>query len=311
MGMDRVAATARAVPAGAPGGEAGLTLAALIDVLDRADEVLVRTRPRPRRAALHRPSAARTVADRWDPLRDQDLRPGASARRPGRTSRALVGPAGTNRPVPRVVPARAVPLRSVPSAPPARLPAVHASAGAPVRDAVRPPAATRVTPPLATRLRAALASVARRAASWGAGPGGAHLAWNAPAPVRVYRAGPPPVPAPRRGDPPVELRELPSTPTASAPPRPARTAPPQSTPVRPRPSGRTTPVRPLRSPALSTVRRIPPLPPVHGSVPNRARSPGGVRGSPGTGPARGSPPWWPEPGRAPSARTAPVFLRGS
>ena len=294
MGMDRVAAAARALPAEPSGTEAGLTLAALIDVLDRADEVLVRTPPRPRRAALHRPPASRTVAGRWDPLRDRDVLPASTARRPGGTSRAVVRSAGTDRPVPRpaprVVPARAVPLRPVPPAPPARLPVVAAPFSA------APAAAALSRTPLRARLRAALAAMVRRAALWGAGPDGAHLAWNAPPPARVYRAtlSAPPSAA-RRVDPPVVLRELPSTPTTPPVAR-AVQAPVPASRVDPRPAVRRTPVRTLRTPALSTVRRIPPLRPAPGAVPSRARSPGGVRGSPGSGPARGSPPWWPEPG---------------
>ena len=66
MGMEQTAAAAAAVPAG----DAGLTLAGLIDVLDRADHVLGAHRPRPRRAVVHRSPAMRMVADRWDPLRE-------------------------------------------------------------------------------------------------------------------------------------------------------------------------------------------------------------------------------------------------
>lgn len=297
MGMDRAAATARALPAEPSGTEAGLTLAALIDVLDRADEVLVRTPPRPRRAALHRSPVARNVADRWDPLRDLDARPGATVSRPGTTSRAIARPGGTDRSVPRsaprVVPARAVPLRSVPPAPPARLPVAPAPSSA--AAGARLPA-SRPRTPVGARLRAAFRAVVRRAALWGAGPGGAHLAWNAPPPARVYRGTiPQPPAAARRVDPPVVLHEMPSTPTTRPAPPPARPPLPPAR-VHPRPTGRVTPVRPLRTPALSTVRRIPPLPPAPGAVPSRARSPGGIRGSPGSGPARGSPPWWPEPG---------------
>ena len=282
MGMDRAAAAARAVPGDDAGSDAGLTLAALIDVLDRADEVLVRTRPRPRRSAMHRSPAARSAA-----ARSSAVRSAPAARRSGSTSRAVLGSSATDRPVPRVVPARSVPLRSVPPAPPARVPVVLAQ-----------PATQPSRPPVGVRLRAVLSAVVRRAALWGAGPGGAHLAWNAPPPPRVYRAsGARPAAAARTVDPPVVLRELPSTPTTppTTPPA-ARTAGPVAHP-RPRAAVRNTPARPLRIPALSTVRRIPPLPPAPGGVPNRARSPGGVRGSPGSAPARGSPPWrWPDPG---------------
>lgn len=299
MGMDRAAAAARAVPAEPSGTDAGLTLAALIDVLDRADEVLVRTRPRPRRGAMHRPASARTVADRWDPLRDLDARSASPVRRAGGTSRAVVRSAGTGRPVPRVVPARAVPLRSVPAAAPVPVQASPApGAGAVATASPAAPAShpeRRTGTPFGARLRAAVSAVVRRAALWGAGPGGAHLAWNAPRPVRVYRAASTGTPPERRQvDPPVVLRELPSTPTVPPAPRSARPQVPMTS--APRPAVGRTPVRSLRAPALSTVRRIPPLPAARGTVPSRARSPGGVRGSPGCGPARGSPPWWPEPG---------------
>ncbi len=269
MGTEQTAAAAAAVPADRSAGDPGLTLAGLIDVLDRADEALGPRRHRPRRAVVHRSPAMRMVADRWDPLRESApyaaTRPGAFRGTPSRP-----------------VPTRPVPLRSVRPAPPARVPAAPAAPAGPVRPAPAP------EPPRG--LLAALRSLVRRAALWGAGPDGAHLAWGGPLPRPVYR----PV-APRTTgrlaterrlvDPPVVLRELPSTPTD----RPAAPSPAAAT-------GTPAP-RVERWVRPGTVGRLPArLPAPRGPVPSRARSPGGIRGSPGTAPARGSPPWWPEPG---------------
>jgi hypothetical protein len=257
MGMEQTAAAA-AVPA-----DPGLTLAGLIDVLDRADAGLGPRRPRPRRAVVHRSPAMRVVADRWDPLRES-------------------APYGTPRPgslrgTPRPLPLRTVPLHSVRPAPAARVPA----------PAVAPPMPARPAPaPEPRGLRAALRSLVRRVSLWGAGPGGAHLAWGAPPPPPVYRPGAIRTTTPRRPvDPPVVLRELPSTPTN----RPAAPSPAAA--------GGTTAPRVERWVRPGSVGRLPTrLPAPRGSVPTRARSPGGIRGSPGSAPARGSPPWWPEPG---------------
>jgi hypothetical protein len=114
------------------GRDSARTLAGLIDVLDRADGATPRRRPLPRHAA-----AARAAA----------YRPGA---------------------------VRTVPLRSVRPAPPAR------PAPAPFR--ARPPA-----PALdgASTSAGLLARLARRVALWGAGPGGAYLAWSSSTPVAV------------------------------------------------------------------------------------------------------------------------------
>jgi hypothetical protein len=264
MGTEQTAAAA-AVPTG----EAGLTLAGLIDVLDRADDGVGPRRPRPRRAVVHRSPAMRMVADRWDPLRE--------------SAPYAVPRPGTLRGTPsRPLPVRTVPLRSVRPAPPARVPAPAVAPAPPVRPAPAPEPSGG--------LRAALRALVRRVALWGAGPGGVHLAWGAPPPPPVYR----PVPIRTTGrraadrrpvDPPVVLRELPSTPTnRPAAPSPAAAtgtpAPRVERWVRPGSAGRL-PVR---------------LPAPRGPVPSRARSPGGIRGSPGSAPARGSPPWWPEPG---------------
>jgi hypothetical protein len=243
---------------------AGLTLAGLIDVLDRADDALGPRRPRPRRAVVHRSPATRMVADRWDPLRE----------------------AAPSRPVPtRPMRARTVPLRPVPPAPAARVPARPAPAATPA--ALPAPGAGA---PRGARWLAALRTLVRRAALWGAGPDGVHLAWGAPPPRPVYRPGA----VQRTGqrtvdrrpvDPPVVLRELPSTPTnRPAAPSPAAAigtpAPRVERWVRPGTAGRL----PARLPAR------------RGPVPSRARSPGGIRGSPRTPRVRGSPPEEPEPG---------------
>jgi hypothetical protein len=260
MGTEQAAAAAT-VPNGPP--NAGLGLAGLIDVLDQADGALGPRRPRPRRAAVHRSPSMRLVADRWDPLREF-------------APRAATRPTSLRAAPSRHLHSRPVPLRSVRPAPPARVPA--------------PVPAAAPLPPAPRGLRAGLRSFVRRMALWGAGPGGAHLAWGAGRPPPVYRAGALVPPARRAADrrpvdPPVVLRALPSTPTtgpaASSSAAALRTSAPRVERwVRPGTAGRL----PARLPAP------------RGPVPSRARSPGGIRGSPGTDPAHGFPPWWPEPG---------------
>jgi hypothetical protein len=254
MGTERAAAAA--VPEAT-----GLTLAGLIDVLDRAEDGLGPRRPRPRRAVVHRSPAMRIVADRWDPLRE-------------------TSPHAAGRPVPRSgVPvrplhSRPVPLRSVRPAPPARVPA--------------PPAP--LPAPAPRGLRAAVRAFVRRMALWGAGPDGAYLAWGGPRPTPVYRAGVGGSAGRRAADrrpvdPPVVLRELPSVPTHTS-----AAASPAALPRPPAP-------RVERWDRPGTAGRLPArVPAPRGAVASRARSPGGIRGSPGTAPARGSPPWWPDPG---------------
>jgi len=135
--------------------------------------------------------------------------------------------------------ARAVPLRPVPAAPaalPGRVPGA----------ARRTPTVT-VVPEPERRPITGLRDLARRAALWGAGPQGEHLAWRTPEPAprpplrprlraltrrialwgsgprgeHLAWGGPAPVAALRQVDPPVVLRELPSTPTI----RPAASSP--------------------------------------------------------------------------------------
>ncbi len=215
--------------------------------------------------------------------------------------------------------ARAVPLRSVPMAPPARpaRPAV-ASMRAPtvtvvpdrerrpltgLRDLTRRVAlwgggahgeylAWRTPEPApAMPLRPRLRAFTRRIALWGAGSRGEHLAWGAPAPATA------PVPAPRRVDLPVVLRELPSTPTI----RPAASSPAAALiPAPTVPAPRTGPAV-LRAAASAPVAA--PRPPTR-SVPVARPEP--------AGPVRAiwapPPPGWPQPPtwRTPRRVSAPV-----
>lgn len=260
MGMEQ--APSATLPSSSTDPDAGLTLAGLIDVLDRADDVLVRRRPRPRRSAVYRsagarPVGSRTVADRWDPMRTMQPRT-ATPSRPG-------GP-------------RPVPLRSVQPAPTAR-PRLSSTPPRPAPAPAAPPAPPSSSVP--RRLRDLLRGLTRRVALWGAGPDGAYLAWGGGAPRRPYRAGARPV------DPPVVLRELPSTPTIPpAAPSPAA-------------ANRSAPVSPAPRPLLGRVPASFPGTPRTGATglpETRARAPAGIRGSPGAPLARGSPPGWPDTG---------------
>jgi hypothetical protein len=122
-----------------------------------------------------------------------DRADGGSARARSSTRRPVTyRPAGS-----RAGAVRAVPLRSVQPAPMAR----------PVPGAVRPPEAPRLPAPAAGRLH----TVIRRAALWGAGPRGEHLAWRPTA-----RAATSHTPAPARSA--VAPRSAPP----AVPPRPAR-----------------------------------------------------------------------------------------
>ncbi|MGY1640268.1 hypothetical protein ACI782_03935 [Geodermatophilus sp. SYSU D00703] len=226
-----------------------LTLSGLLDVLERAEELPLR-RPRPGRAAVLRPGAVRR------PVR------GLPAARPV--------------PVPRprpVAPASAAPAPSAAAAP---------SSG-PAAGSARP---APVEPPRPT-LRARLRALVRRLALWGAGPGGAHLAWGRPVP-----------PAPRP-DGPVVLTELPNTPTIQpVAPSPAAALRPAG-PPRPAPARAPRPVAPPRVPVVAPLARQVPAPrptPTPGSAPAghrrgtpRASGPARARGDPRPPPARGSP----------------------
>jgi hypothetical protein len=221
-----------------------LTLSGLLDVLERADDLPLRSRPRPARAAV--------------------LRPG-----PARTARG----AGGVRPLP---PARPVPLPR-PRPPVVQPPAVLPEAA--VRAEPRPGLGARLRT-LPRGLGARLRTVARRLAMWGAGPGGANLAWGRPA-----------APAPR-ADGPVVLTELPSTPTIRpAAPSPAAALVPARTPR---------PIAPPRVPVVPPLARQVPAPrptPSPGTAPAghrpgsaRASGPARARGDPRPPPARGQPP---------------------
>ena len=159
----------------------------------------------------------------------------------------------------------------VPAARPRPLPL--APAPAPVWTAPAPAPAPR------RGLRARLRGLVRRLALWGAGPGGAHLAWGRPA-----------APAPRT-DGPVVLTELPNTPTVRpAAPSPAAALPPARVPrpvARPRvpvvaPLARQVPApRPAPAPRTAQGGRPPGV--------ARASAPARSRGDPRPPPARGQP----------------------
>ncbi|MGY2127771.1 hypothetical protein [Blastococcus sp. SYSU DS0617] len=221
--------------------------------------------------------------------------------------------------------ARAVPLRSVPMAPPARTPAVAGTRGPTVtvvadrerrpltglRDLTRRVAlwgagaqgeylAWRTPEPApGLPLRPRLRALTRRIALWGAGPRGEYLAWGGPAPALT------PTPGPQQVDPPVVLRELPSTPTI----RPAASSPavaliPAPTVPAPRP-GPTV----LREAATAPVAAARPPRPAR-SVPAAGPDPAGPVRAVWTPP----PPGWPQPpawhtrrrGTAPVARTTVI-----
>ncbi|RBY75850.1 hypothetical protein DQ239_15080 [Blastococcus sp. TF02-09] len=197
--------------------------------------------------------------------------------------------------------ARAVPLRPVPPAPAARPGRVPLAA--PLRPTVT------VVPEPERRPVTGLRDLARRAALWGAGPQGEHVAWRTPEPaprpplrprlraltrrIALWGAGPrgehlawgrpAPVAAPRPVAPPVVLRELPSTPTI----RPAASSPAVALiPAPTAPSPRTGPAV-LRAPTPVAAARPAPAGPV----------------GPGWTPP---PPGWPQPPAWGSRRQAAV-----
>jgi hypothetical protein len=278
-------ATAARVPADPIALEAGRSVAALFDVLERAGGGAVYPRSPGRRPASHRPAGARTGGVRTVPLRS-------------------VQPAPMARPVRGVVPAPR-PVPSVPAPAPGRLSAVIRRAalwGAGPqgeylawRPSARPAAsAAPVTGPTRagsqvpwrpTRTRRVLAWIAL----WGSGPDGQYLAWGAPQ-----------APAPKPlADRPVVLREMPSTPTISLPmiapaasspaaalnPHgPASTGPRWMPPV-PRGAVAVPGVRPRGRPERSLATGWPPQVPASGAATGLVRA----RGDPLSSPARGSP----------------------
>jgi hypothetical protein len=201
------------------------------------------------------PPAPRYSQARSGTLQAAHLRPGRAALH--RTG-ALRRPAAV-RPVP------------VPAARPRPVAATPAPAAAPVW--------TAPTPAARPGLRARVRGLVRRLALWGAGPGGAHLAWGRPA-----------AQAPRP-DGPVVLTELPNTPTVQpAAPSPAAALPPA--PV-PRPAAR--PRVPVIAPLARQVPAARPAPAPRtaqgGRPPGgaRASAPARSRGDPRPPPARGQP----------------------
>jgi hypothetical protein len=280
-------ATAARLPADPIALEAGRSVAALFDVLERAGGGAVYPRSPSRRPAHYRPAGARTGGVRTVPLRS-------------------VQPAPMARPVRTVVvpPPRAVP--AVPAPAPGRLSAVirraalwgagpqgeylawrpsarHTSRpAAPVAGPVRAGAQAPWRP---TRTRRMLAWIAL----WGAGSDGQYLAWGAPQqPLAKPWA-----------DRPVVLREMPSTPTipppmiapaASSPAAalnphgPASTGPRWMPPV-PRGAVAVPGVRPRGRPERSLATGWPPQVPASGVATGLVRT----RGDPLSSPARGSP----------------------
>ncbi len=204
------------------------------------------------------------VLDRAEPL------PARGGSRPGRAALRRAGAAR------RPAAVRPVPL---PAARPRSLGPAPAAPAAPARTA---PARTAPAPVPTVRrgLRARVRGLVRRLALWGAGPGGAHLAWGRPA-----------APAPRP-DGPVVLTELPDTPTVQ--------------PAAPSPAAA---LRPARAPRPAARPRVPVVPPLARQVPAprpapaprtaqggrppgaaRASAPARARGDPRPPPARGQPP---------------------
>lgn len=264
--MDSTTGATPHSPSSVPGGATGRvparqalpSLAGLIDVLDRVDGPAVG--PARRRLPTHRSAA-----------------PGVGSRTSGTRPIAF-----------RATAARSRPLRSVQPAPAARRPAA-----APVIEPgsywdmshAPVPAAPVGSEPERSRAAARMTGLIRRAAMWGAGAEGEHLAWRTamatrvPAPSAPEAA--PPVqrlrrmlrrmalwgagddgeylawgaaltPAPvRRLDPPVVLREMPSTPVI----QPAATSPAAAlVPSGPAAAGR----RPI-GPVLPRTARIDPV----------------------------------------------------
>ncbi|MGY1638262.1 hypothetical protein ACI78V_16580 [Geodermatophilus sp. SYSU D00742] len=272
-----------------------LTLSGLLDVLERADELPLRDRPRPARAAALRPGRSRTART---PHALRPLPPARPVPVPRSRPPQAQFPAPAARPEPAAAagrrPGLLARLRAVPrrlalwgSGPdgaylawgrPAvtRPPAVASPTGRwPVPAEARAGLGARL-PRLGARLRA----VPRRLALWGSGPDGAYLAW-----------GRPPAPAPR-ADGPVVLTELPSTPTiqpaasspaaALLPARAPRPVAPSRVPVVP-PLARQVPA-PRPTPSPGTARAG------HGPRGARASGPARARGDPRPPPARGQPP---------------------
>ena len=268
--------------------EAGRSVAALFDVLERAGGGPVRPRSPGRRPANYRAAGARSGGVRTVPLRS-------------------VQPAPMARPVPGAPRAPEPAALSTPA--PGRLHALirraalwgagpqgeHLAWGSPARAVVRRPAVpARGVAPVAAHRPARLRSLVRRIALWGAGADGEYLAWGGPA-----RQAPKPV-----ADRPVVLREMPSTPTiqtpliqhppiqpaapssaAVLPPRDPASAGPRWMPPVPRGAVAVPGVRPSGPPERSRATGWPPQSPGSGVPTGLVRA----RGDPLSSPARGSP----------------------
>ena len=286
------------MPADLSGRDPAQTLAGLIDMLDRADGVSGRPRPRTHRSAAHRSAAYRTGASRAGAVRSVPLRsvpPAPMARRPAQPAGAGPIPAQASPAGARPSDARSSSPRSsgvaAPLAPPRpglirrlalwgagshgenlawHISPVHISPVhiAPVHIAPEQGADGGVRTPALRRLT-------RRLALWGAGAHGENLAWGRPAVAR---------PARRELDPPVVLRAMPSTPTIE----PAASSPAAAL----RPAGPAVP-GPRVSPPEPTVGWC--SPPVQSSPEPSAWSP------PRTG--------WPQPREWPPSR--PVGTRST
>jgi hypothetical protein len=278
MSSEPATTAAARMTADLTGRDPALGLAGLIGVLDRADGVLVRRPPRPRRSAAYRSEAYRRGAARRVPLRSV---PQAPAARPA--------PAGSVPPVTMPRPAPPRPKRRGLSALTHRVALWGAGPHGEYLAwrAAAPAAHVRAVP-----RQSLLDRLTRRMALWGAGPDGEYLAWSATR--RARRDLRPDT------DRPVVLREMPSTPTiqpaasspaaallprgpaSSAGSQGARPVPLGAVPVpgvRPRGSAERSWATGWPSPAptgLVRARGDPVSPPVRGSPPpaRRIRSPG-------------------------------------
>jgi hypothetical protein len=261
--------------------ESGRSVAALFDVLDRADGGSVYRRPAGRRpAATYRPAGARAGGGRTVPLRS--VQPAPSARP---VAGASATPAAAPLPVP--APGRMGSL--------VRRAALWGAGPRGEHLAWRPHASRsgRTVEPAAGR-PARLHRLVRRVALWGAGADGEYLAWGGSS--RAARK-----PA---GDRPVVLRELPSTPTIQAPliqhppiqpvatspaavlpPRGPASSGPRWTPPVPRGAVAVPGIRPSGRPERSRATGWPPQVPPSGVATGLVRA----RGDPLSCPVRGSP----------------------
>ncbi|WP_448641800.1 hypothetical protein [Geodermatophilus sp. URMC 63] len=248
-----------------------LTLAVLLGLLDAAEELPHRRRPR-RAAATRSPGAARALRPLPVARPVPSLRP-----RPAAPAAAPAAPA---------VPAAATP------------PPVSGASGAVpgsrlrarLRAATRrlalwgagPDGAHAAWPTAPVVVPPARPGALRRLALWGAGPDGAHLAWGRPAHLAPASPDGPPPASP---DGPVVLTELPSTPTV----RPAASSPAAALP----PAG--------------VVRRV--SPPRTGG-PGPGLAPAGWPARPAAAEARAGPPAVSGSARA-RGDPVPVVARGS